>query len=63
MTGISIWRYERASRAYIEHGEVVVAFLHGVVDGVDETRVVLPALRDIVGASARRSRNVVAHDL
>lgn len=51
------------ARTYPEHGEVVVALFHGVIDSVDEARIVLAALRNVVCAGARRSRHVVAHDL
>lgn len=45
-----------------EHGEVAVAVLYGVVDGVDEAAVVLAALGDVVGAGAGGAGHVVAHD-
>lgn len=48
---------------YVEHRQIIIALLHSVIDSVHEARVVLSALRDIVGTSARRSGDVVAHDL
>lgn len=52
-----------AGAAYPEHGEVVVALLHGVIDGVDKARIVFAALGDIVSARAGRRRHIAAHDL
>jgi hypothetical protein len=49
--------------SYVEHRQVVVPLLHGVVDGIDEARIVLAALRDVVGARAGGGGRVVAHDL